>query len=284
LKRVAILLNDAVASPDFTARIGGDEFAAVLFNSQKKQMEILEQQYKTAVDVYNQANPNLPLSLSCGWSIDPEGANLDKVFKEADNNMYRQKMHQQQSSRSALVQTMMKALEVRDHITEGHADRLGILMEKMAQRLHFPQGVVADLRLLAQFHDIGKVGIPDGILNKTSKLTEDEWTVMRRHCEIGLRIAKASPDLAPIADWILKHQERWDGTGYPLGIAGDDIPIECRIMAIIDAYDAMTSDRPYRRAMNSKAAIAEIHKYSGTQFDPKLTKIFIEMIESEGNS
>jgi len=107
---------------------------------------------------------------------------------------------------------------------------------------------------------------------------------MRRHCEIGLRIAKASPDLEPIADWILKHQARWDGTGYPLGLSGNDIPLECRIMAIIDAYDAMTNDRPYRRAMNSEAAITEIRQCSGTQFDPKLAEIFIEMIESEGNS
>ena len=177
----------------------------------------------------------------------------------------------------------MKALEVRDYITEGHAARLGELMEKMGQRLEFSQGAVADLRLLAKFHDIGKVGIPDSILNKPGKLTEEEMAVMRRHCEIGFRIALVSSDLEPIADWILKHQEHWNGNGYPLGLVGEEIPVECRIMAITDAYDAMTSDRPYRKAMSCQDAIAEIRRCAGTQFDPKLAEKFIEMVAIDLN-
>jgi len=178
---------------------------------------------------------------------------------------------------------MMKALEARDHITEGHADRLGELMERMGQLLQFPQGAVADLRLFAKFHDIGKVGIPDSILNKPGRLTEEEMSIMRRHCEIGFRIARSSLDLEPIADWILKHQEHWNGKGYPMGLAGEDIPVECRIMAIIDAYDAMTNDRPYRQAMDSQEAITEIKRCAGTQFDPGLVEKFIEMVATELN-
>ena len=278
LKKVAILLNADIAQPDFIARIGGDEFAVVLLNPTKRRMEALDKQYKKAVADYNTENPQLPLSLSLGWATDLEGAHIDRVFKEADNNMYRQKMHQRSSNRSALVQTMMKALEARDHITEGHAERLGELMDRMGQRLELSQGVVADLRLFAKFHDIGKVGIPDRILNKPGKLTEDEMAVMRRHSEIGFRIARSSPDLEPIAEWILKHQEHWNGEGYPLGLAGEDIPVECRIMAIVDAYDAMTSDRPYRKAMGCQDAIAEIRRCAGTQFDPELAESFIEML------
>ena len=103
---------------------------------------------------------------------------------------------------------------------------------------------------------------------------------MRQHCDIGFRIARASLDLEPIADWILKHQEHWDGKGYPLGLSGEQIPLQCRILAIVDAFDAMTTDRPYRKAMSREAAIAEIKRCAGTQFDPNLAALFIEVLTS----
>ncbi|MDR7868990.1 MAG: diguanylate cyclase [Sporomusaceae bacterium] len=281
LKKVAAILEAGVQTPDFVARIGGDEFAVIVYSPTKKRMEALDQYYREAVEAYNKEHLHLPLSLSLGWAIGASSAGPDSVFKEADNNMYRQKLHQSQSVRGSIVQTMMKAMEERDHITEGHADRLGDLMEKMGHRLQLPQGTIADIRLLANFHDIGKVGIPDGILNKPGPLTDEEMAIMRRHCEIGYRIAKASPDLEPIADWILKHQEHWNGGGYPLGIAGESIPLACRILGIVDAYDAMTNDRPYRKAMPPGAALAELRRCAGTQFDPLLVDLFIALAESD---
>ncbi|MDR3561200.1 MAG: diguanylate cyclase [Negativicutes bacterium] len=283
LKKVVLLLQQKIQEPDFGARIGGDEFAIILHRPTKAQMEQLDQHYRNSVIQYNIDNPQLPLSLSIGWALGEDGCDIDKVFKEADNNMYRQKMHQSQSVRGSIVQTMMKALEEKDDITEGHAERLGNLMEIMGQKLGLPQGEVADLRLFAKFHDIGKVGIPDDILKKPGKLTEEEMTVMRRHCEIGFRIAKSSPDLAPIADWILKHQEHWSGNGYPLGISGEEIPIQCRILGIVDAYDAMTRDRPYRKAMSKEDAIAEIIRCSGSQFDPTLAALFVDLVQAAPN-
>ena len=134
------------------------------------------------------------------------------------------------------------------------------------------------MRLFAQFHDIGKVGIPDSILKKAGPLTADEMEEMKRHCEIGHRIAQSSPELAPIADWVLKHQERWDGTGYPFGLSREEIPLECRILALVDAYDAMVGDRPYRQALNHAAAMAEIQRSAGTQFDPELTRLFLDFL------
>ncbi|SMD05483.1 HD domain-containing phosphohydrolase [Sporomusa malonica] len=281
LKQVAGLLAAGIKAPNYVARIGGDEFAVVLFDSTKEQMEELEQYYRLQVEAYNDESPQLPLSLSIGWALGEETVHVESVFKTADNNMYRQKLHQSQSVRGSIVQTLMKALEVRDHITEGHADRLSILMEMMGQHLSLPKGTISDLRLFAKFHDIGKVGIPDSILKKPGKLTEDEMNIMRQHCEIGFRIAKSSPDLEPIADWVLKHQEHWNGKGYPLGISGEEIPIQCRILSIVDAYDAMTSDRPYRKAMSSEDALAEIRRCSGTQFDPVLAEKFINLLSLE---
>lgn len=281
LRRVAELLSGGVKTPNYVARIGGDEFAVVLFDTTKDQIEKLDQFYRMQVTAYNHASPELPLSLSLGWAMCEGNMHMESIFKTADNKMYRQKMHQSQSIRSSIVQTLMKALEARDNITEGHADRLSLFMEMMGLRLSLEQGEIADLRLFAKFHDIGKVGIPDSILMKPGKLTEDEMIIMRQHCEIGFRIAKASPDLEPIADWIAKHHEHWNGQGYPFGISENDIPIPCRILSLVDAYDAMTSDRPYRKAMSRDDALAEIRRCSGTQFDPAFADTFIRMINQE---
>ena len=127
-------------------------------------------------------------------------------------------------------------------------------------------------------HDIGKIGISDQILNKPSALNEDELAIMRTHPEIGYRIAMASPDLAPIADLILTHHERWDGKGYPNQIAGEKIPLLSRILAVADAYDAMTEDRVYRKALPRERAIEEIRKNAGTQFDPQIAALFLEIV------
>ena len=214
------------------------------------------------------------------FAVSAEGPlNLSNLFKEADNNMYREKLYHSQSSRSAIVKTLMKALEARDYITEGHADRLQTLVSSMASFIGLPEQKIIDLRLFAQFHDIGKVGIPDRILFKAGPLTAEEFTEMQRHCEIGYRIAKSAPDLNYVADWILNHHEWWDGQGYPLGLQGEEIPLECRILAITDAYDAMTSHRPYRKAMLHEEALQELKKCANIQFDPQLVQAFIKVIE-----
>ena len=277
LRKVAGLLAAGVNEPSYVARIGGDELAVVVFQATPARLGQLEKHYQDQIDTHNQSSPHLPLSVSMGWAVGGESADVEVIFKTADNNMYRQKLHRSQSVRGSIVRTMMAALEEKDHITEGHADRLSDLMEQMGRFLDLPQVNVADMRLLAKFHDIGKVGIPDSILKKRGRLSDDEMAIMRQHCEIGYRIAKSSPDLEPIADWILKHQEHWDGRGYPLGISGEQIPIECRILGIIDAFDAMTSDRPYRKAMDSEAARQELLRCAGSQFDPALVKVFISL-------
>jgi diguanylate cyclase (GGDEF)-like protein/PAS domain S-box-containing protein len=280
LKAVATILKSSFRPGDIVARIGGDEFAVLINDNSVKVLDAGCRRIRLKIDSYNSENPTVPISLSLGFEVSGQPpVDINALFKQADNNMYREKLHRQKSARSAIVQALIKALEARDFITEGHGDRLQWLVESFATALGLSDSNIADLRLLAQFHDIGKVGIPDNVLFKPGPLTAAEWDIMHQHCEIGYRIAMAAPDLAPIAEWILKHQEWWNGTGYPLGIAGEDIPLECRILALADAYDAMTNDRPYRKAMSHNAAVGEIRKCAGTQFDPYLAMAFIEMLE-----
>jgi HD-GYP domain-containing protein (c-di-GMP phosphodiesterase class II) len=136
---------------------------------------------------------------------------------------------------------------------------------------------IKNLHLLAQFHDIGNISIHDKILSKPGRLTNDEIMEIQKHSDVGHRIAQSAPNLAHISDFILKHHEWWNGNGYPLGLKGDEIPLESRIIAIADAYEAMTSGRPHRAAMTKKEALEELKKCSGTQFDPTLVNKFIKI-------
>jgi len=266
---------------DIVARIGGDEFAVILPKSNREVAERACRNIRNALAEHNAANPQNMLNLSIGFAVkeDPD-TSMAELFKEADNSMYREKLHHKESARSAVVQALTRALAARDFITEGHAGRLQRLVASMAAAIGIPEHKIADLCLLAQFHDIGKVGVSDRLLFKPGPLTPEERHEIEQHCSIGYRIALAAPDLAPIADWILKHHEWWNGGGYPLGLKGEEIPLECRILAIADAYDAMTSDRPYRKAITHEEAVKELERCAGSQFDPVLTPKFIQVLKT----
>lgn len=277
LVAAAGVIKKSFRESDMVARVGGDEFAVLLPDTDIDDVSRACNRIRDAIKEYNALNPEIPLNISVGFAVSSDvSKRLVDIFKEADNNMYREKLHHSQSARSAIVQTLMKTLEARDYITEGHADRLYNLVADLAIANGLSEHRFNDLRLLAQFHDIGKVGIPDRILFKPGSLTNEEFSEMQRHCEIGYRIAQSATDLVPIADWVLKHHEWWNGNGYPLGLKGEEIPLECRILAIADAYDAMTCDRPYRKAMSHEDALAELWKCAGIQFDEQLVKKFIK--------
>lgn len=283
LLAAARVLKETYPGGGAVARIGGDEFAMLLPGSDETATGRVCSRLRDGVDTYNAANPERPLSASIGFAARSDTSkSMSDLFKEADDNMYREKLHRSRSTRSVIVQTLMKAKEARDFITEGHLDRLESLVARVAAAIGLPERSISDLRLLARFHDIGKVGIPDRILMKPGALTPEEIEEMRLHCEIGLRIAQSVPDLASISDWILKHHEWWNGQGYPLGLKGEEIPLECRILAIVDAYDAMTSDRPYRKALTHEQALRELKRCAGTQFDPDLVQKVVPILEISG--
>lgn len=177
------------------------------------------------------------------------------------------------------VRLLLAALKEKDDITEEHVQRLAELSRKVGEKLNLSLEKLNRLSQLSFMHDLGKIGVPDRVLFKPGKLNAEELVMMRQHPEKGYRIARESPELAGIADLILKHHEHWDGKGYPLGIKGKDIPIEVRILAVVDAYDAMTSKRPYQEAMSKEEAKAEIERCSGSQFDPEVVKIFLATLD-----
>jgi HD-GYP domain-containing protein (c-di-GMP phosphodiesterase class II) len=263
------------------SRIGGDEFAVILHHVGESEVADICRRFRNDLESSKTINGlRIPLQLSYGYAVSPDPSITSiELFRLADNRMYRDKVHRRGTSRGAIVLTLKQMLAERDFLTEDHAERIQDLVVELGEAAGLPASDMPDLRLFAQFHDIGKVGIPDRILNKPGPLTPEERIEIQRHCEIGHRIAQSSPELLPIAEWILRHQEWWNGSGYPLGIRREEIPIQCRILSIIDAYDAMTSDRPYRSALLPEAALQELQCCSGTQFDPHLVPLFIQLIQ-----
>lgn len=279
IKDAAGLIQDSLPKKADIARIGGDEFGVLLTGFQLSQVEEVLETLKDKIDEYNLLEKPIKISLSSGYSWHKSGlVKMDWLYQEADNNMYQNKLLKASSIKNNLVKTLMKALEAKDYITEGHADRMDNMATQIGKHIQLTQKLIDRIQLLTKFHDIGKVGIPDSILKKAGSLTVDEWKVMRTHCNIGERIAMESVELKDIAPLILKHHERWDGKGYPLGLIGKEIPIECRILSIVDTYDAMTNDRPYRKALSAEEAVLEIKNNAGSQFDPEIVEVFLKVI------
>lgn len=287
LREVATMIKETSADTGgFVARLGGDEFTVVLTNVDEETVLQASRRLRRTVEISDFGGVGLKLNLSVGWAF-YGGPGLGEellrnLVKEADDLMYRLKLSSNQSNRNTLVHGMQELLKVRDFITEGHSQRLQEHVTAMGRRLGLNDAQISDLSLLAKFHDIGKVGIPDALLLKPGPLTAEERKEMERHAEIGFRIAQSVPELFPISDFILKHHEWWNGGGYPLGLKGEDVPMECRILAIADAYDAMVNDRPYRKAMPQAAAIAELRRVAGSQFDPALVEMFIGAVLGAG--
>ncbi|MBC7238537.1 MAG: diguanylate cyclase, partial [Chloroflexi bacterium] len=285
LQRAARILQGSVRGSDVVARVGGDEFALILPETDRKAAEKAVRRIMDAVEMDNAQHPDLPLSVSVGAATaeDPSRP-LREVYTEADDVMYRDKLARGAEPHRATVRVLKAALAERDFVAEGHTERVKKLACMLGEAVGLSRSDLDTLRLLADMHDVGKLGVPERILFKPSRLTEEEREEVKRHPEAGYRIALSLPELVPLAELIRQHHERWDGQGYPRGLRGEEIHILSRILAIADAYDAMTSDRPYRRALSPKEALEELRRCAGTQFDPQLVEVFVRLLSEKRES
>src|SRR5213078_4315015 len=176
-----------------------------------------------------------------------------------------------------MLSVLTGAIEARDPYTRGHSARVTALAEKIARRLGWSEERLASLRIGGPLHDIGKLAVSDEVLRKEGRLDDGELAQIREHPTIGARILLRMAALREAIPYVLYHHERWDGNGYPSGKAGEEIPLEARVLAVADAFDAMTSDRPYRPALGRDEALAEVARCAGTQFDPEIVRIFLEL-------
>ncbi len=277
LVKTADVLRSVCRSEDIIARWGGDEFVVLLPKTdQKTALEVVERIKQASC---NEKIDSIMISISIGFSVKHETEELtQEVFKDAENMMYSNKLYEGPSMRGQIVHAILSTLHEKNPREELHSRRVSQLCGALGSAYGFMNTRVEALKTFGLMHDIGKIAIYEHLLNKSGSLSDDEWLEMKRHPEIGYRILSAVNDMSEIADLTLAHHENWDGSGYPKGLQGDQIPLESRMIQLADAYDAMTCDRPYRAALSPETAVSEIIKNSGKQFDPVLSRLFVEEV------
>lgn len=267
----------------YFARVENGAFLAICNNMHRETAEQLTEKAIGRVDAINAERAKEHAIAPYGIQHATCAVDKNKSVHDAANvalcSMNNRKLLDDGSTHVSLLSSLVQAQRQNDGETEDHVARTRRAGELLAKQLNLSDLQQSTLMLLCLMHDIGKIGVPLEILNKPGKLDEDEWRIMRSHCQKGYEIAKASPELSGIAKLILHHHERWDGKGYPEGLSGQQIPLLSRIISIVDAYDAMTHDRPYRKAISSEAAKAELARNAGTQFDPELVKAYLKTLE-----
>ena len=275
---VGTILRESCASDDIISRWGGDEFVVLVKNKSKEYVVNIIENIKAACLTVQDFH--FKISIALGYARkDDLHPDTSAVMSLAEKRMYRNKLMENKSARSATINSLSRTLHEKHSETEAHTMRIRDLGLKLGKKMGLSQDQLDELELLALLHDIGKIGIPEHILMKPGKLTEDEWKIMKTHTEIGYRIATSTPELSHIADEILAHHEKYDGTGYPSGLKGEAIPILARIINIIDSYDVMTHKRVYKDASDTEYAVNELKRCAGSQFDPYITNIFLNLLQ-----
>lgn len=280
LKKAADLMRENLPKEAILARLeDGDMTAGLTAVEQEYAVRLFENirdQYRRDNDTG--INTDLEYGIAV---IRDQTKSLDEAIREAAQSMRTKKLMSQSSRKSSLLDSLTQTLTESDYETEEHVERTKEMATMLGRALNLSDVELGKLALLAVLHDIGKIAIPHAILSKPGKLTEAEWEIMKTHTEKGYRIASASKELQPIGEFILHHHERWDGGGYPGGLAKEEIPLLSRIITVVDSHDVMVHDRPYHKAMSHDAAVEELRRCSGAQFDPHLVDVFLEVLEEQ---
>ena len=275
LKKAADALQSACRPEDILARWGGDEFIILL---PKTDLQHTQEIVEKAKSMSGRMNVNsISVDISFGWATKtlPED-DIQSEIKNAEDFMYKNKLIESKSMRSHTIKTIMNTLHEKNPREEEHSKRVGEICRKIGIALHLSDVDVSTLNLVGFLHDIGKIAIEEGILNKPGILTELEFDAIKQHPEIGCRIIRSSYEISEVAEAILSHHEKWDGSGYPKGLIGAETPKFARIICIADSFDAMTSARPYRGTWTNAKSAEEIKRCAGKQFDPEIARVFVE--------
>lgn len=277
LRTAAQIIKRTCRADDIVARLGGDEFVILLPKTSAYDTDLLVKRIKT--ELQDEQIMGIPISLSFGYETkSQEQETIYGVLNLAEDHMYRHKLSEASSIKSKNVELIINALYAKNQREMHHSLRVAEYSSQISRALGQSADEINQVKMAGLLHDIGKIGISDEILNKPERLNDKELEETRKHCEIGFRILKASPDFAEVANFVFEHQEKWDGTGYPRGIAGNEISQAARIIAIADAFDAMTGERTYGRVHSKQEAASEIMRCAGTQFDPEIADLFVEHV------
>ena len=262
---------------DVIARMGGDEFVFLCPNTTVNEASDLKQAIYEAISDLEIEDLKITLSVGVGTKSS-RSKTIEDALNDAENAMYASKILYGKSGRNDAVMSVFETLKEKYDEERIHSDNVSVYCKKMGEALNLREDEVKELELAGLMHDVGKITIPDSILDKPGKLTSDEWKIMKNHTVNGYQILRSADKYSRLAEYALSHHERMDGKGYPNGLVGEDIPLFSRIICICDAFEAMTADRPYRKAQTLEYAISELNRGSGTQFDPNLVKLFIRVV------
>ena len=277
LQKTAKAIKRGCRSDDIIARIGGDEFIAILPNTDELEAKKLINRVKSII--FKEKVKDLEISISFGHCTKKnEETNVQEIFKVAEDNMYKQKLYESSSMRSKTVDLIMNTLYEKNNREMLHSKRVSEICEDIAKQMNFDNDQINQIKMAGLVHDIGKIGINEKVLNKVGKLNENEFNEIKRHPETGYRILSSVSEFSDMSNSVLAHHERRDGKGYPRGLKGEEIPVQSRIIALADSYDAMISERTYKKTLTKEEAIEEIKKCAGTQFDPDIASAFIYQI------
>ncbi len=283
LKKMALIIQQACREKDIIARWGGDEFTVILPNTDKETAKGIGDKISAACKSFQGTDLLLSLSLGVATMTDDKSC-LSAVFKEAEELMYQDKLIESRKVKGAIAATLEKVLQANDDDMKEHMARVKRLAIEFAKVLDLSAEDQEILSRAATLHDVGKIGISKDMMSDGTLPYEEEGLNMRKHVEIGYRIAQASGEFAHLADIILYHHEWWNGQGYPQGLKGEEIPLVSRIISILNAFDLMTHQQQDRPAMPTEEALQELESKAGSQFDPSLVQLFIQMVKDISDS